>query len=59
MKIGNAKTGETITVIGNSVVISQGADVCCIDLHQYSRVQLGHLIDELQAINDKARIEHY
>lgn len=57
MKIGSAKTGETITDIGNSVVIKKGSAVCCIDLHQYSRSQVQQLIDKIQVINDRKRIE--
>ncbi len=56
MKIGSAKTGDTVSNIGNSIIFKCDGEVYCLDLHQYSRVQVQHLIDQMQEINDKARV---
>lgn len=56
MKIGNAKTGDTISDLGNTLVIEQAGYICLVDLHQYSRAQVQHLIDQMQKINDKSRV---
>jgi hypothetical protein len=55
MKIGSSITGDFITDMGNSIIFKHGDEVLCLDLHQYSRVQVQHLIDQMQEINNKAR----